>query len=124
MRQSAKLNVFRGVRNLSEKFLPPHLKYLQTYFTREPMNALLPVSLVVATLVAAPLWRAATAAGIGEFEMESLTLAATPPNLAILEHIFLAMPLPLDGVWKWGLHVPSTVGGSPATVAARANPER
>ena len=34
MRQSAKLNVFLGVRNLSEEFLPQHLHYLQSYFTR------------------------------------------------------------------------------------------
>ena len=38
MRQSAKLNVFLGVRNLSEEFLPPHLAYLQTYFKRARMN--------------------------------------------------------------------------------------
>ena len=30
MRQSAKLNVFLGVRNLSEEFLPEHLRYLET----------------------------------------------------------------------------------------------
>ena len=28
MRTSAKLNLFLGVRNLSEEFLPPHLAYL------------------------------------------------------------------------------------------------
>ena len=39
MRQSAKLNVFLGVRNLNADFLPDHLKYLQTYFVRAPMNA-------------------------------------------------------------------------------------
>ena len=34
MRTSAKLNLFLGVRNLSEEFLPPHLSYLQSYFRR------------------------------------------------------------------------------------------
>ncbi len=28
MRQSAKLNLFLGVRNLSDELLPPHLRYL------------------------------------------------------------------------------------------------
>jgi putative photosynthetic complex assembly protein 2 len=34
MRQSAKLNVFLGVRNLNEQFLPPHLAYLGSFFAR------------------------------------------------------------------------------------------
>ena len=62
MRQSAKLNVFLGVRNLSEEFLPAHLKYLQTYFTRKPMNLLWPVSVGLATWAVIPLWAAAAAA--------------------------------------------------------------
>jgi putative photosynthetic complex assembly protein 2 len=41
MRQSAKLNVFLGVRNLGENFLPEHLAYLKSYFQRRPMNVLL-----------------------------------------------------------------------------------
>ena len=46
MRTSAKLNLFLGVRNLSEEFLPPHLAYLQSFFRRRPMNALLPFSVL------------------------------------------------------------------------------
>ena len=103
MRQSAKLNVFLGVRNLSENFLPAHLKYLQTYFTRKPMNALLPVSVVVATGVAGPIWYAALANTASAFEVASLTLAATLLSLAILEHLFLVMPVSLEGLWSWAL---------------------
>ena len=61
MRASAKLNVFLGVRNLGEDFLPEHLRYLQTYFTRRPMNLLFPVSVSVGTVVAVLLWIAALA---------------------------------------------------------------
>ena len=32
MRQSAKLNLFLGVRNLGVEFLPQHLRYLQSFF--------------------------------------------------------------------------------------------
>ena len=49
MRTSAKLNLFLGVRNLSEEFLPPHLSYLQSFFRRRPMNALLPFSVLGAS---------------------------------------------------------------------------
>lgn len=103
MRQSAKLNVFLGVRNLNESFLPPHLKYLQTYFTRRSMNLLFPLSISVATLVATFLWRDAFAAGISPFERTGLTLAATLLSLALLEHWFMVLPLNSAGLWNWGL---------------------
>jgi putative photosynthetic complex assembly protein 2 len=103
MRQSAKLNVFLGVRNLNEGFLPPHLKYLQTYFTRKGMNGLFPVSVAVATMVAIPVWRAAFAPGASAFDVASLALIGSLLGLAILEHWFLVLPLPSEDLWKWGL---------------------
>lgn len=103
MRQSAKLNVYFGVRNLNESFLPTHLKYLQTYFTRKAMNAFLPVSVILASLVAVPIWQAVGLATIGSFEVVALTLTASLLSLAILEHFFLVLPLPFELLWKWGL---------------------
>lgn len=103
MRQSAKLNVFLGVRNLNEDFLPQHLKYLQTYFTRRPMNALLPVSIVLSTLVAIPLWQAVFASATGGFDQIGMALLAMLLSLAIIEHFFLVLPLPFEALWKWGL---------------------
>ena len=103
MRQSAKLNVFLGVRNLNEGFLPPHLKYLQTYFTRKGMNWLFPVSVAVATMVVIPVWRAAFAPGASAFEVASFALIGSLLGLAILEHWFLVLPLPFEALWKWGL---------------------
>lgn len=103
MRQSAKLNVFLGVRNLNEGFLPSHLKYLQTYFTRRAMNRLFPVSVIVSTVVAAMIWQAATATGITAFDATALTFAATLLTLAVLEHWFMVLPLPFEVMWNWGL---------------------
>jgi hypothetical protein len=103
MRQSAKLNVFLGVRNLNEGFLPDHLKYLQTYFTRRPMNRLFPVSVIISTLVAALIWQEANLAGKDAFEITALTFAATLLTLAVLEHWFLVLPLPFETLWNWGL---------------------
>ena len=45
MRQSAKLNVFLGVRNLNEEFLPAHLRYISSFMRRRRMNWLMPFSL-------------------------------------------------------------------------------
>jgi putative photosynthetic complex assembly protein 2 len=103
MRQSAKLNVFLGVRNLNEGFLPIHLKYLQTYFTRRAMNRLFPVSVIVSSVVAAMIWQAATATGITAFDATALTFAATMLTLAVLEHWFMVLPLPFEVMWNWGL---------------------
>ena len=43
-RLSAKLNIFLGVRNLAEEFLPDHLTYLASYFRRSAGNPLFPVT--------------------------------------------------------------------------------
>ncbi|MFM9927319.1 putative photosynthetic complex assembly protein PuhE [Variovorax sp. H27-G14] len=102
MRQSAKLNVFLGVRNLNEGFLPVHLKYLQTYFTRKPMNSLFPVSVAVSTWLAVLVWQAALADGVRSFDATALTFAGTLLSLAILEHWFLVLPLPSEALWSWG----------------------
>jgi putative photosynthetic complex assembly protein 2 len=103
MRQSAKLNVYLGVRNLNEEFLPQHLKYMQSYFVRKPMNAFLPVSVLVSLVLVIPLWQSVHAASAGSFEAIGLALVATLFSLAILEHLFLVIPLPFEALWRWGL---------------------
>ena len=108
MRQSAKLNVFLGVRNLGEDFLPKHLKYLQTYFKRAPMNALFPVSVAVSTWIAWLMWEAAAAQRVGAFEATALTFSGTLLSLAILEHWFMVLPLPSQALWQWGLRSRAT----------------
>lgn len=105
MRQSAKLNVFFGVRNLSDEFLPPHLKYLRSYFVRKPMNALWPVSVLASSAVVVPLWAQASAAASTSdaFAFASWALLATLLSLAIVEHLFLVLPLSLSALWQWAM---------------------
>jgi len=103
MRQSAKLNVFLGVRNLSEEFLPVHLGYLQTYFRRARMNVLFPIVVAASTWLAARVWQAASVNGIDAATAASLTFAATLLSLAILEHWFLVLPFPSTPLWNWSL---------------------
>jgi putative photosynthetic complex assembly protein 2 len=103
MRQSAKLNIFFGVRNCSEAFLPVHLRYLQSYFRRAPMNALFPVSVAASSWLACLLWQAAAAHGVTPFEATTFTFSGTLLSLAILEHWFMVLPLPSQALWNWGL---------------------
>ena len=102
MRLSAKLNVYLGVRNLTESFLPPHLEYLKTYFCRKPMNGFFPVAVTVSTVVAVALVMAAADATTA-FTATSLTFLATLMALAVMEHWFLVIPLPADRLFSWGL---------------------
>jgi putative photosynthetic complex assembly protein 2 len=115
MRQSAKLNVFLGVRNLNEGFLPAHLKYLQTYFRRAPMNSLFPVSVAVSTWLAVLVWQGALAEGVRQFDATALTFAGTLLSLAILEHWFMVLPLPSERLWSWGLRSRSLSRGGAAS---------
>ncbi len=102
MRLSAKLNVYLGVRNLTEEFLPPHLVYLKSYFCRKPMNGLFPFVVTASTVVATLLVTQAAAATT-PFAAASLTFLATLMSLAVLEHWFLVIPLPAANLWSWGL---------------------
>ncbi len=103
MRQSAKLNIFLGVRNLGERLLPPHLAYLQSYFRRRAVNALFPVSLLASIVAAVLLWQAAAAVGASPHEVAALSLLGSLLVLGIVEHVFMVMPLPADALWNWGL---------------------
>lgn len=108
MRQSAKLNLFLGVRNLYESFLPAHLKYLHTYFARKAMNPLFPVSVAIASAVAWAVWQRAFAPHISPFEATSLTFVGILLSLAVLEHWFLVLPMPSEWLWSWGLRSRAT----------------
>lgn len=103
MRLSAKLNVYLGVPNLTEEFLPEHLGYLKSYFCRKPMNLLFPVSVTTATIATVMLVQAATAADSGPFEVVSSMLLATFLALAVIEHWFLVVPFRSADLWSWGL---------------------
>ncbi len=103
MHQSAKLNVFLGVRNLNEEFLPEHLAFLKGFLTKKPMNLLFPVSITVSTVICALLAEQAFAPGASPFARVSATFIATMMALAILEHWMLVLPIPAQKLWSWGL---------------------
>lgn len=106
MRLSAKLNLFLGVRNLGEEFLPAHLKYLRSYFVRRRMNALLPFTVVGGSLLALALVLHAIDSG-GAARVGAL-LVASMTVLAVAEHLLLVLPLPPTALWRWALrHRPS-----------------
>ncbi|MFQ3583071.1 DUF3623 family protein [Chloracidobacterium validum] len=101
MHQSAKLNVFFGVRNLNEEYLPEHLRRMTQFFAKRPINWFFPFSVTISTACAHWLfYRALYAADA--FTATANGLACVLMALAILEHWWLILPQPV-GVWAWGL---------------------
>ncbi len=107
MRLSAKLNVFLGVRNLSEQFVPDHMRYMLSYFRRARMNWLMPVSVTAASAIV--VYLAKSPEGAPEFSVVGRTLVETMLALAVLEHVFLAFPVPDAALWRWATR--TKVGG-------------
>jgi putative photosynthetic complex assembly protein 2 len=103
MRLSAKFNLFLGVRNITEEFIPTHLRYLVSYFRRARINPLMPVSVLSASAVVVHLAIEASADGATGFVLVGRTLLATLLGLAVLEHVFLAFPMPDALLWRWAI---------------------
>jgi len=103
MQQSAKLNVYFGVRNLNEHFLPDHLAHLKAFMSRRPMNSFFPISVSLATVAFVLIVDRAHAAELTDGQSVGLGLLATLLALAILEHWFLILPIPAERLWDWSL---------------------
>ena len=102
MRISAKLNVFLGVSNLEESFLPEPIAYLKTYFGHRRMNALM-VPSIIGGCIALALIIAEAITSPSAFEATAMVLLATMLALAVLEHVLLVLPLPDAVLWRWAL---------------------
>jgi putative photosynthetic complex assembly protein 2 len=103
MRLSAKLNLFLGVRNLTTEFIPEHLRYLLSYFRKKRLNPLMPVSLLAGGAAVVRLFSASAALEASAFAAVGGTLVATILALAVVEHLFLLLPLPDVLLWRWAL---------------------
>jgi putative photosynthetic complex assembly protein 2 len=103
MRTSAKLNLFFGVRNLNEEFLPQHLAYMGSYFRKRSMNLFLPCAVLISSGVLAYLLNSAFDASASPERSVGLLLVSTLLAMAILEHLLLVLPLPSTALWRWAL---------------------
>jgi putative photosynthetic complex assembly protein 2 len=111
MRLSAKLNIFLGVRNLGEAMLPDHLRYIESYFARRPMNVLFPFSVAAGIASCVALVAIAASPGAEASTATGLTLLASLAAFGVLEHAFMVLPFPPEAMWRWLL--PATRRGIP-----------
>jgi len=112
MRFSAKMNLFFGVPEVGEQYLPRHLAYLASYFRRGSISAFFFLSVGVACVVWA--WmvhRLAT----GQTEVSTgWVLLAALLGLAIVEHLIMVFPVPMQKLWGWAMAARSGVKGEGA----------
>ena len=113
MRLSAKLNLFFGVRNLSEDFIPLHLRYLRTFFRRAAMNPLLPLSIVAGFAATMWLGRQALDPTVSQATQLGRTIVVAMLALGVLEHVFLALPLGDGVLWRWIIRARTRSAGVP-----------
>ncbi len=105
MRISAKLNLFLGVPQLNDEVLPAPVVHLRSYFRRGPVNAFFPVALVASLALAALLAGFALDPAAEPAVKAGYALVATLVALAILEHAFMLVPLPINRLWRWSTGV-------------------
>lgn len=98
MRWSAKLNLFFGVPNFNTDWFPQRLAYAHSYIRRARVSLFFPVSVVFASLVALHMMR--TGLAKPPAEALSMLLPGTLLLLAILEHLFMALPIADSKLWN------------------------
>ncbi|KAA5804032.1 DUF3623 family protein [Alkalicaulis satelles] len=100
LRLSSKLNLFVAAPHFTDHFLPGRLSHLRSYFSPRPAGAFFAVTTAAMAVVAGALfWAAASAAS--PFEAAAFALLATLAALGVLEHLFLALPVPDGALWRW-----------------------
>jgi len=101
MRLSSKLNLFFGVPQVGEQYLPIQLAYMGSYFRRSAVSGFFYLSMSVSVIVwLALVWQAHA----GQVTITChWVLLASLLGLAIIEHILMMIPLSLERVWGWAL---------------------
>jgi len=98
MRWSAKLNLFFGAPNFNTDWFPRHMLYVHSYIRRAPVTWFFPASMLVACLTA---YQLLTSSDGGSSHMAlSTTLPGILLVLAILEHVFMALPIADTALWN------------------------
>jgi len=120
MRFSAKLNLFFGVPEVGEQYLPPHLAYLGSYFKKDRLSAFFYLSVAVATLVWA--WIVWELVSGQVLVSTGWVLLASLLGLAIVEHLIMAFPAPMQKLWGWAMSRSPSSDRPPPVAAASAGP--
>jgi putative photosynthetic complex assembly protein 2 len=101
MRLSAKLNLFFGVPQNGAQYLPAHLSYLASYFRTRDMTLWFVLSMGVA--MGTWFWLVWLAQQGAVAITTGWVMLATLLGLAIVEHVIMVFPWPLERLWGWAM---------------------
>ena len=101
MRLSAKLNLFFGVPQNGAQYLPAHLKYLASYFRTRDMTLWFVLSMGAA--MGTWFWLVWLAQQGAVAITTGWVMLATLLGLAIVEHVIMIFPWPLERLWGWAM---------------------
>lgn len=102
-RITAKINVYLGVPNINEEFLPSPVRHLSTHFRKAPMNGFFPWSVTLLTFATACWIERMIDAAPGSGAEIGFALLAALTALALFEHWMMVLPLPDAALWSWAL---------------------
>ncbi|MDP2122371.1 MAG: putative photosynthetic complex assembly protein PuhE [Hoeflea sp.] len=102
MRISTKLNIYLGARHAISDMLPDRLSYLKSYFRTDRTSGWFYVSLSGSALLLVWLVFAAATAETDHGAVK-WTLLAAFAGLALIEHMFLVLPVRDSALWGWAM---------------------
>lgn len=119
-RVTAKLNVYLGVPNINEEFLPDPVRHLSSHFRKAPMNGFFPWSVTFLTFATACWIERAVEAPGGSGTETGFALLAALTALALIEHWMMVLPVRDAALWTWALpRTTSERNDDPAGLAVR-----
>lgn len=119
-RIAAKINVYLGVPNINDAFLPDPVRHLSSHFRKAPMNAFFPWSVTLLSFATACWIERLVEAPQGSGAEIGFALLAALTALALFEHWMMVLPLRDAALWTWAM--PRTRSESiedPARLVAR-----
>ena len=103
MRLSAKLTIFSGAPTLSIDMMPHRLAHMKTYFRVDRIGPVFWASIITnSVLLAAAVWCLLNEKVSAEAHT-GLVMLTTLVALAVLEHLFMVLPLRDSALWGWAM---------------------
>lgn len=102
-RITAKINIFLGVPNINDHFLPSPVRHLSSHFRKSPMNGFFPWSVTLLTFATACWIERLIDAPAGSGREIGFALLATLTALALFEHWMMVLPIPDAALWSWAM---------------------
>lgn len=101
-RTLAKINLFLGVPHINLQFIPRPIAHMKSHFRTAPATGFFTISICILAAITGLLIQRALD-GVTAKETLGDTVLAALAALALLEHLFMVLPLPDAKLWAWML---------------------